>query len=75
MQAGLRGDDVHDTTAEDFLSRRSTAAIGFLFLLPVFQDIVQGRDQLQQFFWIVFATGSFAELPPVLILDWGSSYL
>lgn len=66
---GLRGDDVQGTTSEEFLSRHSPAAIGLLFLLPLFQHIVQGCNQLQQFFWIVFATGSLAELPPVLILE------
>ena len=51
------------------LSRPVVGALGLLFLFPLFQRIVQGCDQLQQLFWILFATGSFAKLQPALILE------
>ena len=65
----LRSNRPRCTNCGGPLARPGDGALGLLLLFPLFQHLVQGRDQLQQLFWIMFATGSFAKLQPALILE------
>jgi len=68
MRAGLRGNP-HGINSGRPFARTRGGALGLLLLFPPFQGIVQGCDQLQQLFWIMFATGSFTKLQPALIFE------